>query len=440
MEPYRRICGGSNYGFSSHRVQESYRVWKQERGTVMQDFEIDAYSPAQMAARVEKAGIVKGNLDFLSTFTLALMAGAFIAFGAVLYTYVIHDSAMSAGVTKLLGGMVFCLGLILVIVAGAELFTGNNLIVMACVSRKITFARLMRNWSIVFIGNFFGSVAVVLLIWLSGHWAAHNGAVGAKALMIANGKVNLTFIEALSRGVLCNVLVCLAVWLCFSGRSVTDKILAIIFPITAFVALGFEHSVANMYFIPAGLVVRHDPEILAAAGAVLGRAADLSKLTVSGFLLRNLLPVTIGNIIGGGFLVAAVYWFVYLRRTAAEPIRRLMTAGPPVVAAETTVAEAVQVMRQNVISSVLVGQAGQAVGIVSEADVVRKVIAEQRDPGSVKVDQIMSTPLVSVDVTTAVYDVYRAMADNRVRHLVITEGGKQVGFVSVKDLLKRPLI
>ena len=406
----------------------------------MESFEIDAYAPAQMAARVEKAGIIKGNLDVISTFTLAVMAGAFIAFGAVLYTYVIHDSQLSIGLTKLVGGLVFCLGLILVIVAGAELFTGNSLIVMAYVSRKVTLEQLLRNWVIVFIGNLVGSLGIVFLIWLSRQWTSADSAVGVKALMIANSKVNLAFWQAFSKGILCNILVCLAVWLCFSGRSVTDKILAIIFPITAFVALGFEHSVANMYFIPAGLLIKQSPQVLEAAQNALGQAPDLSRLTIPGFLIHNLLPVSIGNIIGGGFLVAAIYWFVYLRRSAAEPIRRLMTDGPPTVAPGASVAEAVQVMKQHAIGSVLVGQPGKAIGIVSEADIVRKVISANQSPASMKVEQIMSTPLVSVDVKTPVYDIYRTMADNRIRHLVITDQGQWVGFVSVKDLLRRPII
>ena len=406
----------------------------------MESFEIDAYAPAQMAARVEKAGIIKGNLDVISTFTLAVMAGAFIAFGAVLYTYVIHDSQLSIGLTKLIGGLVFCLGLILVIVAGAELFTGNSLIVMAYVSRKVTLEQLLRNWVIVFIGNLVGSLAIVLLIWLSRQWTSADSSVGVKALMIANSKVNLAFWQAFSKGILCNILVCLAVWLCFSGRSVTDKILAIIFPITAFVALGFEHSVANMYFVPAGLLIKQSPQVLEAAQNALGQAPDLSRLTIPGFLIHNLLPVSIGNIIGGGFMVAAIYWFVYLRRSAAEPIRRLMTDGPPTVAPGASVAEAVQVMKQHAIGSVLVGQPGKAIGIVSEADIVRKVISANQSPASMRAEQIMSTPLVFVDVKTPVYDIYRTMADNRIRHLVITDQGQWVGFVSVKDLLRRPII
>jgi formate/nitrite transporter len=199
----------------------------------MKKYDFDAYVPAQMALRVEKAGIAKGNKDFLSMLMLAMMAGLFIGLGAAFFTFVIHDSTLSIGLTKLIGGFVFSLGLILVIITGAELFTGNNLIVMAFVSRKITLMQLLRNWGVVFLGNLIGSLIVVFLIFLSGQWTAGGAVVGAKALMIANGKVNLTFWQAVSKGILCNILVCLAVYLCFSGRSVTDKILAILFPITA---------------------------------------------------------------------------------------------------------------------------------------------------------------------------------------------------------------
>lgn len=278
----------------------------------MECFDIDAYCPEEMARRVQKAGVCKAKLNTLSMFALSVLAGAFIAFGAVFYTFVVHDSTLSLGITQLLGGLAFCLGLILVIIAGAELFTGNNLIVMACVSGDVTVSQLLRNWIIVYIGNFVGALVIVFLIYFSDHWLFNN--VGEKALMIANKKVNLSFSEAMIKGILCNVLVCLAVWLCFAGRSVTDKILSILFPITAFVALGFEHSIANMYFIPAGLLLSDNTAIVAAASQTTGGMVDLSQLTMSGFLLNNLLPVTIGNIIGGGVLVAAVYWFIYLRR------------------------------------------------------------------------------------------------------------------------------
>ncbi|MGR8933956.1 MAG: formate/nitrite transporter family protein [Gammaproteobacteria bacterium] len=277
----------------------------------MENFSIDAYTPKEIAMRIEKAAVTKSALQSSRVFVLALLAGAFIAFGAAFYTIVIYNSTMSPGMTRLMGGLVFCLGLTLVVVAGAELFTGNNLLVMACVDKKITLKQLMLNWTIVFAGNFIGALGVVVLVYFSGHWQMDNGAVGAKAVLIANAKVSLNFLQALSRGILCNALVCLAVWLCFAGRNVTDKIMAIVFPITAFVALGFEHSVANMYFIPAGIIAQYDTTVLHALRAG-GNAADLSHLNLSG-LLTNLIPVTLGNIIGGSVFVGLVYWFIYLR-------------------------------------------------------------------------------------------------------------------------------
>lgn len=269
-----------------------------------------AYSPKQIAERVEAAGITKANRDILSTLLLAMLAGAFISFGALLYTFIIHDSSMGLGLTRLVGGLGFCLGLILVIVAGAELFTGNNLLTMACVSGHISLAKLLRNWALVFTGNLLGAVATAILIYFSNYWLVNQGKVGEVTILIANSKVNMGLVEAFTRGILCNVLVCLAVWLCFAGRSVTDKILAILFPITAFVALGFEHSVANMYFIPAGIIAMGDPTVMAA----LPEGTDLSELTIGNFLINNLLPVTLGNIVGGGFLVGVIYWVIYLRR------------------------------------------------------------------------------------------------------------------------------
>ena len=276
------------------------------------EIKIDAYSPSEMSQRVQNVGVAKANLDFLSTLMLAILAGAFIAFGAVFATLVVHDSNLSFGLTKLLGGLVFCIGLILVVIAGAELFTGNNLIIMAYVDKKITLSKVLRNWVIVYLGNLIGSLTMVFWIYLSQQWAGNNYLIGANAVMVANAKVNLPFMVAFSRGVLCNVLVCLAVWLCFAGRSVVDKIVAIIFPITAFVALGFEHSIANMYFIPIGLLLKNNPNVLAAIAAT-SKAADLSNLSIGGFL-HNLIPVTLGNIIGGGVLVGFVYWFIYNRK------------------------------------------------------------------------------------------------------------------------------
>jgi formate/nitrite transporter len=278
------------------------------------EIKIDAFLPAAMAERAEDVGVKKANLDFWSMFALAVLAGSFIGLGAEFYTLVITDSGLAFGLNKLLGGLVFSLGLILVVVAGAELFTGNNLIVMAWVGGKLTLGRLMRNWVIVYFGNLVGSLATAMLMYLTRQWAFADYHVGATALNIANAKVNLSFAEGLTRGILCNALVRLAVWLCLSGRSVVDKILAIVFPITAFVASGFEHSIANMYFVPMGLLLRGEPQVVAAAGKV---ASDLLNLNLQGFI-GNLVSVTTGNIFGGGFMVAVVYWFIYRRPEEAK--------------------------------------------------------------------------------------------------------------------------
>lgn len=265
---------------------------------------IDALIPADMAHKAENVGVAKARLDTMQTFALAMLAGAFISLGAVFATTVTAGSTLPFGITKLVGGLVFCLGLILVIVAGAELFTGNNLIVMAWASGKVSTRQLLRNWGIVYIGNFAGSIGTALLMFWSGQHTFGGGVVGENAVAIANAKVNLGFGQAIALGILCNALVCLAVWLCMSTRTTTDKILAIIFPITAFVAAGFEHSVANMYFVPMGLFIK-------------GREAVTMypNLTWGNFFLNNLLPVTIGNVIGGALLVGLVYWFIYLRPT-----------------------------------------------------------------------------------------------------------------------------
>jgi len=280
----------------------------------MEHFSIDAYTPAQIAERVEKVCISKSTSDPLRALALSVLAGAFIAFGALFFTLVTHDvSDLNPGLARLIGGLVFSLGLVLVVIAGAELFTGNNLLVMACVDGKIGLGQLLRNWAIVYCGNFVGAIGVALLVWLSGHWLIGDGAVGARAVQIALAKLQLEPLQAVVSGLLCNVLVCLAVWMCFAGHSVTDKILAILLPISAFVALGFEHSVANMYFVPAGMLAASEPAVLLALGGGDTAALGLGELGIGNFLLANLLPVTLGNMLGGGGLVAAVYWFIYLR-------------------------------------------------------------------------------------------------------------------------------
>lgn len=275
-------------------------------------FRIDSLLPPEMAERAEDIGVKKVEMDGLTLFLLAVLAGAFIALGAIFATVVTAGAAgaLPFGVGKLLGGLVFCLGLILVIVGGAELFTGNTLIVIAWAARKVTLDALLRNWSMVFMGNFVGALGTAGLVFLGRQHTFGGGAVGQNMLSIATGKLEYTFVQAIALGILCNGLVCLAVWLTYSARTTTDKILAIIFPISAFVAAGFEHSVANMYFVPIGLLVKDLDEAWVAANAP---GLDLSGLTWGNFLIKNLLPVTIGNIIGGAVLVAAIYWFIYRR-------------------------------------------------------------------------------------------------------------------------------
>ena len=256
---------------------------------------LDPYGPKEIARRVENVGVAKAELAFLPTMMLAILAGAFIALGAAFYTLVITNSGFGFGPARLLGGMAFSLGLILVVVGGAELFTGNNLIVMAWADGKVTHSGLLRNWGIVYVGNFIGVMGTAVLVSLSGILGLGDGGVAMTAIGIAESKLALPPSEAFVRGILCNVLVCLAVWLCFAARTVVGKVVAIIFPVSAFVALSFEHSIANMYLIP----------IAALAGA--------DTITLMGFL-TNLIAVTIGNIIGGSALVAMVYWVIYLRK------------------------------------------------------------------------------------------------------------------------------
>ncbi len=273
-----------------------------------QGFSFDDYLPADMAKRVNIACVSKTKLCFLSLSMLSILAGAFIALGAEFYTLVVFDSSLSVGLTRALGGLAFSLGLILVVIAGAELFTGNNLLMMGFASRTVTSKQLLKNWGITYIGNFIGSLSIVFLMFLTNLWKMKDYMLGAKMVLIAADKVNLTFLEAFSRGILCNALVCLAVWLCFSARSVISKIAAIIFPITAFVASGFEHSIANMYFIPMGILLRNNDGVIRQI-AQMSPTTSLERLGVMG-LLGNLLPVTLGNIIGGAVMVGLVYWLI----------------------------------------------------------------------------------------------------------------------------------
>jgi formate/nitrite transporter len=269
----------------------------------------DAFSPSEIASLVETRGVAKASAPTLTTFVLALAAGAFIALGAVLSITVATGSTLGIGLTRWLAGVAFSLGLILVVVAGAELFTGNNLIVMSVVSGHVPLGRLLRNWAIVYVGNALGALSVVVMVTVAEWWRLGDGELGATALSTAAAKTDLSFTAVFARGVLANALVCLAVWLATGGRTVLDKIAAIVFPISAFVAAGFEHSIANMFFIPMGLLLRANGEVVAAARLP---ARELATLDLGG-LLTNLASSTLGNVVGGSVLVALVYWFVYLR-------------------------------------------------------------------------------------------------------------------------------
>ena len=281
---------------------------------------VDSFTPAMVARMVAERGVVKANAPFVTTFVLGVLAGAFIGLGAVLSTVVATGSTLGYGPTKVLSGLAFSLGLILVVVAGAELFTGNNLITMSWVSGSTSLWRLLRNWAIVYVGNLVGALSIVLMLSYADWWRQADGALGGTALSIAVAKASLPFGVVVFRGILANALVCLAVWLASAGRTVTDKILAIAFPITAFVAAGFEHSVANMYFLPMGLTLEGEATVARAAGL---SATDLASFDI-GSVIVNIAAATLGNVIGGAVLVGLVYWFVYLRPAvnASGPWRR----------------------------------------------------------------------------------------------------------------------
>lgn len=284
--------------------------------------------PASMAERAEQTGVRKASTDLLTLMVLSVLAGAFISFGAIFATTVSAGSVtiVSAdgataliasppyGIMRLLTGLVFSVGLLLVVVAGAELFTGNNLIVMAWASGKVRTSDLLFNWMIAFFGNFVGAFATAVLMFCTTQYTFGSGAVGLAALSTASGKASLAFVPALTLGIMCNALVCLAVWMSYSARTTMDRVVAVVPPIAAFVASGFEHCIANIYFIPFGLLIK------AGAGDGFWRsigktAADFPNLTWANFA-ANLVPVTIGNMIGGSLMVGLIYWFVYLRLPA----------------------------------------------------------------------------------------------------------------------------
>jgi formate/nitrite transporter len=263
----------------------------------------------ELITLVNSIGEKKAKEKSSKLFILGILAGFYISFGAIFFTTVVSYGGHPAAI-KLLGGIAFSLGLVLVVLAGAELFTGNNLMVFSYLNKKILLKNLIKNWVIVYFGNLVGSLVIVLLMFLSKQYLQDESIIGAKALNIANAKVNLGFSTALVRAILCNILVCLAIWLTMVSKSIPGKIIGIIFPISAFVTIGYEHSVANMYFIPMGMVIKN----FAPTGFWMETGLNFNsfqELGLSNFLINNLLPVTLGNIIGGVCFVDAFYWFIY---------------------------------------------------------------------------------------------------------------------------------
>lgn len=270
-------------------------------------FGSDAFSPKEIAQRVNDVGVAKVKLPLLSLLMLGLLAGAFIGLGALYFVLIKSDASLGFATSQVVGGLAFSLGLILVIVAGAELFTGNNLLAMAWAEGKISSVELLRNWIIVCLANFIGAAGLAVLVFLSGHTEMNNGAIAEQYLKIAMVKTAMPFWSAFFKGVLCNVLVCMAVWMAFAGRTVIDKAVAIVFPISAFVAAGFEHCIANMYIIPLAMLEK--------AFNTTNLAAE--TVTWIGFF-NNLLPVILGNLVGGSLLVGYVYHIIYRRNIAQQ--------------------------------------------------------------------------------------------------------------------------
>ncbi len=274
--------------------------------------EFECRAPANVADQLTNdVCIKKVTASFTKLLVLGILAGVYIGFGAQLSTMIGHDLSKFFGVgfARFMQGGVFSVGLMLVVIAGAELFTGNNLIMLSVLDGKASIGKLLYNWVVVYFANLIGSLLLVVLMYWTELWKMNGNLVGAYALNIANTKASLAFLPAFARGILCNWLVCLAVWMALASRDVIGKIFAIFFPIMAFVASGFEHSIANMYFIPMGIFLKNIPAVVEAAGN-----PDLSNLTWYGFFVKNLIPVTLGNIIGGAGLVATLYWLVYVRK------------------------------------------------------------------------------------------------------------------------------
>lgn len=267
----------------------------------------DALAPAQIEAKAEEVAVGKTKTAPAKVFVLAMFAGAFIAFGALYFCVFLGDPTMPFAVQRAVGGLCFCLGLVLVLCCGAELFTGNSLMVTALASRKITLSAMLKNWAIVWVGNLAGALVAVLLVFLAHIADLNGGAVGGAMVSVAVSKVTPDWITLFFKGILCNIFVCLAVWIGFGARTVVDKVVGILIPISAFVACGFEHCVANMFFLPMGLVAKT---------AGYASAADASVLDI-GSILYNISAATLGNIVGGALFVGLAYWFVFHKKNEA---------------------------------------------------------------------------------------------------------------------------
>lgn len=275
------------------------------------------FSPAEIAEGFIETGRKKAALSPFSQFALGILAGAFIAFAAEGSNVAIHTMA-SVGLAKALAGALFSVGLMLVIVAGGELFTGNCLMVLSLSERKISLGAMLRNWAVVYLGNFAGAILVAFLVLCSGQLGFSGGLLGGFTIKVAAYKTSLSFIEAFVMGIMCNWLVCLAVWMAAGTKDMAGKLLAIFFPIWLFVTSGFEHSIANMYYIPAGIFAKGNRAWVNAAISLGSTQEKIDSLTWASFALGNLLPVTLGNIVGGGLFVGMAYWFIYLRGSASR--------------------------------------------------------------------------------------------------------------------------
>ncbi|MDL2258005.1 formate/nitrite transporter family protein [Eubacteriales bacterium OttesenSCG-928-K08] len=265
-------------------------------------------TPNEIAANYVGIGKKKAGSKASSLILLGILAGMFIAFAAV-GANTASSVIENPGVSKLVGALLFPAGLAMVLLAGSELFTGNNLIIITVLEKEIPFTKMLRNWGLVYIGNFIGAVLIAWLVNGSHQLSLFSNALAGTTINTATAKASLTFGDAFLRGVMCNFLVCIAVWMSFASKDVAGKVLGMYFPVMLFVLCGFEHSVANMYYVPAGLFALANPNYAAAA------TANTSLLTWGNFFINNLLPVTLGNIVGGAGLVGGIYWFVYLRKS-----------------------------------------------------------------------------------------------------------------------------